>query len=293
MPEFLLLWYSSIHPKMKKILLIIAPIILAVIVFLAIISLFTKDKGKGALQVTAQPKAQVFLDGKAIGQTPLCKCEGVDMILAGEHTIRLVPADTSLPIFEEKITITRSVLTVVDRTFGKGLTSEGSIITLTPLADKKATEILVLSFPQGTSVLLDNNAIGKTPLLQKNLTESDHELKIAKDGYKEKIIRIRTAKGYKLETLIYLGLDLLTTPTTSLTPTSQASPSAALSFISILQTPTGFLRVRESGTLDAAEIARVYPGETYEFITEQNGWYAIKLKDGRTGWITTQYAKKQ
>ena len=41
------------------------------------------------------------------------------------------------------------------------------------------------------------------------------------------------------------------------------------------------------------EIARVTPGEIYQYVDEQDGWLQIKLKDGQLGWISNQYAKKQ
>ncbi|MBU3978106.1 SH3 domain-containing protein, partial [Patescibacteria group bacterium] len=37
----------------------------------------------------------------------------------------------------------------------------------------------------------------------------------------------------------------------------------------------------------------VNPGDTFLLIGEQTGWLEIKLPDGRTGWVSNQYAKKQ
>src|SRR5258706_10908174 len=160
---------------------------------------------KGALQVTSSPDSKVYLNGKYIGTTPLCKCESSDMLKTGDYTIRLVPTVSGLSEFQEKITVSEAVLTVVDRKFAKGSLSEGSVISLTPLSDKKKTELLVASLPEGAIVLLDNNEIGKSPLSFKNPTESDHVLKIKKDGYKEKTIRIRTPLCYKLVVAVYLS----------------------------------------------------------------------------------------
>ncbi len=57
----------------KKILLFLLPPLLAIAAFLAVVWYVNKDPGKGALQVTASPKSAVFLDGRQIGETPLCK----------------------------------------------------------------------------------------------------------------------------------------------------------------------------------------------------------------------------
>ena len=281
---------------MKKILLFIFPIILAFIVFLIIQFFVNRTSGKGVLQVTSNPKSTVYLNGKAIGQTPLCKGEVNDMINIGEYTVRLVPVSGSFSPFEEKIKISKSVLTVVDRTFGSGATSDGSVISLSPLDNSKGMELLVISFPDNAQVMVDGNSSGRTPISIKDLTESDHEVKIIKDGYKEKSIKIRMVLGYKLLVEAFLGINqeaisIMPTITPSVNPSLSLTPS--FKRVLILQTPTGFLRVRNDASLGSAEIARVLPGEIYDLLDEQVGWFKIKLKDGTVGWISSQYAQKQ
>jgi len=269
---------------------------------------FVKSQSqKGALQVTSVPESKVYLNDKYLGQTPLCKCEASNMLPIGDYTIRLVPADKDLSEFQEKITISEAVLTVVDRKFGKESLSEGSVISLSPLADKKKTELVVVSFPQDATVLLDNNPIGKTPLDFKDPTESDHEIKVSKDGYNEKAIRIRTPAGYKLTVAAYLSTNAQNTPPQAAQPTQpplsttpgvSVAPSAAPSSstreqVLILETPTGFLRVRQSASVNAGEIARVQPGEKLDVVQESNGWYLIRLSDGTQGWVSSEYAQKQ
>jgi hypothetical protein len=281
---------------MRKILFFIIPaFILAVILFLSYQIFFLKRNEKGALQVTANPNSKVYLNGNLIGETPLCKCEAGDMLPVGEYVLRLVPSDASLVEFQQKITVSKSVLTVVDRRFAKGASSEGSIISLTPIKDKKAIELLTLTFPDKADVYIDNNPSGHSPLLLKNLTESDHIIKIRKNGYKEKSVRIHTPAGYKLTAAIYLGVDEQAAsgnaPTTI--PSTTPTPTQAVAKVVILETPTGFLRVRQSASLGAPEIGRVTPGQSYELIEEQTGWFQIKLSDGNPGWISSQYASKQ
>jgi len=279
---------------MKKILFIITPILLAIVIFVVIFIVVNKNTGKGALQVTSFPISKVYLDNRLIGQTPLRKFEVNDMITAGIHSVRLVPLQGDLEAFEEKITITPSVLTVVDRTFGPGASSHGSVISLTPISDKKDAQLLIVSFPSKSQVFLDSNPSGASPLLLKNLTVSDHEIKLTKDGYKDKTLNIKTALGYKLEALVFLGVNL-TGATASALPSPSASPSPTPTVsvkILILNTPTGFLRVRESSSLAGAEVGRVSPGETYDLLDEVTGWYQIQLKDKTKGWVSSQYAQK-
>jgi hypothetical protein len=282
---------------MKKLFFILIPAgLLTLLAILSFQYFVNAQSQKGALQVTSAPESKVYLNDKYIGQTPLCKCEASNMISTGEYTIRLVPADKSLAEFQEKITISEAVLTVVDRKFGKNSLSEGSVISLSPIADKKKAELLVVSFPQAASVLLDNNPLGQTPLYFKEPTVSDHSIKVKREGYNEKSVRIRTPEGYKLTVAVYLS----TNPnavTAQPTPVASASPSAvpstALQQVVILETPTGFLRVRKNASIGASEIARVNPGEKIDLVEESNGWYLIRLSDGIEGWISAEYAQKQ
>jgi hypothetical protein len=279
---------------MKKILFIIIPIFLAIAIFVIIFIVVNKNTGKGALQVTSSPISKVYLDNKLIGQTPFCKCEVNDMIITGTHSLRLVPLQAGLEAFEEKITITPSVLTVVDRTFGPGASSQGSIISLMPISDKKDAQVLIISFPNKSQVFLDSNPSGTSPLLLKNLTISDHEIKLTKDGYKDKTLKIRTVLGYKLEALVFLGVNLTAATSSALPSPSPSVSQAPIGSVKvlILTTPTGFLRVRQDATIASNQIGTVNPGEKYDFVAEKPGWFQIKLTNGQTGWISSQYAQK-
>ncbi len=277
---------------MKKIILYTVLILIVIVAFSGLVYLLNQKSGKGALQVTSTPQSKVYLDGKFIGNTPLCRCGVSNMLPIGNYTIQLSPVKADLKSFEEKITINKSTLTVVDRSFAIGSESAASIITLSPLGDNKEIELMVISFPSRSNVFLDNSPVGITPLLLKNITQSDHDLKITKDGYIDRSVRIRTTAGFVLKSIIYLGIN--PNISTSSSTFSQPTPSApSVTKILILDTPTGFLRVRESSSLDSLEINRVKPGETFELVDEKEGWFEIKLSNGKLGWISTQYAKKQ
>jgi hypothetical protein len=276
---------------MKKVFYILAPFVIAVLIFAAVLLFLSQNKSKGALQVTSTPAAKVYVNGKLLGQTPLCACELKDMLAVGDYSLRLVPIQAGFEPFEQKITINPKVLTVVDRSFvGLGL-SNGSVINLSPLSGAKEMQISVVSFPDSAQVFLDDNLEGQSPILLQNITESDHELKLSKVGYRDQIVRIKTTPGYKLEALVFLGIN----PDVAATTASAASASASLPVakVIILDTPTGFLRVRDQASLGGSEIAQVKPGETYQLLDERTDWYQIKLTNGQSGWISSQYAQKQ
>jgi len=277
---------------MKKFLLILAPVLIAAVLMGGILFVLNIKNAKGALQVTSVPNSQVYLDGKLIGQTPLCKCELSTMLGTGSYTIRLVPTEGNFVPFESRIEISSKVLTVVDRTFQEGAKGNGSIISLSPISDKNDSQILAISFPDSANLYLDNNLSGITPYLLKNITESDHEIKLSKDGFVDKSIRIKTVKGFKLELVVFLGLSDINNATSSATISAIPTPIPGVVKVEILSTPTGFLRVRSEASLNSSQIALVYPTEQYDFVADEVGWIQIKLKDGKLGWVSATYAKK-
>jgi hypothetical protein len=282
--------------NMKRVFLFLAPVLIAILVFFGILFFLDRKTGKGALQVTSVPKSSIYLENKLVGTTPFCACDLPQMLPVGDYSIKLIPIAGNFSPYEEKITISKSTLTVVDKTFADNGSGDGSVISLAPLSDKNGVEISIISLPDKANVFLDNNPVGITPLLLKQVSESDHDLRITKDGYKDKSIKIKTALGFKLNSLIYLGVnaDLSIPQATSAAALLIASPSAS---VSILDTPTGFLRVRENNSINSLEIAQVKPGESYELIEEKDNWFKIKLNsptgEGKIGWISAQYAVKE
>lgn len=278
---------------MKRVFLFLAPLLIAIIIFFGILFFLDRKTGKGALQVTSVPQSKVYLDSKLLGTTPLCACDLAQMLSVGDYTVKLIPLDGNFRPFEGKITINKGTLTVADRTFADSGESDGSIISLIPLSNKKDIEVLVVSLPDKADVFLDSNPVGATPLLLKNVSESDHDLRVTLTGYKDKSLKIKTALGFKLNALIFLGVsaNLFSSPIAS----SEALlfPTVTVSKVLILNTPTGFLRVRESNSISSLEIAQVKPGETYELIEEKGDWFRIKLTDGKIGWISSSYAVKE
>ncbi len=243
--------------------------------------------------MTSVPISDVYLNGKLLGRTPFCDCDANKRLSVGEYMLKLVPTSgENIFPYEEHITITKGILTVVDRTFGAGALSTGSVVTLVPLSDARAVQLSVSSFPSGASVSIDGNISGITPLLVKTLTDSDHDMTVSENGYADKTIHIHTVAGYQLNALVTLGIQPLDATAAAAFQNASLTPVVTAKVI-ILDTPTGFLRVRSDPTLDASETAQVTPGNTFNYLNEQQGWYEIQLPDGRSGWVSMQYASKR
>lgn len=281
---------------MKKVLIFLLPIFLAIIIFFIGTYYFSaKDLGTGGLQVTSSPQSQVYLNGKMIGLTPFCKCQGKETIATGDYTIRLVPMGKGLnqTSFEQKITINKSVITAVDFNFASVSKSQGSIISLFKKDNNKQADIFITSFPDGATVTLDNGEAKKTPILWENITDSEHKIILSKVGYDTKNLSILATRGYQLQVVVFLATNLSSiSPSISIIPS--VSPTASLSAkIIILDTPTGFLRVRKDATAGSEEIGQVLPNQTFTLNDEKNGWYEITIPNGKIGWVSSTYAKKQ
>lgn len=273
---------------MRKIILFLTPLLVLTILFLLIVLVVNRDGGKGALQVTSIPQSQVFVDGKFVGKTPLCLCDLNQLLKVGDYDIRLVPVESGFKESNQKIKIYQGVLTVVDRTFDQELAaSSGSLITLSP-TDSDNAELMVVSVPNNAQIVMDSNPVGNTPLLLKDVTDSDHEIKLIKDGYKEKIIKVKAVKGKRLEAVISLGIrsDI------NSRDDNAASKSAVLvKKVIIKDTPTGFLRVRETDSVSSSQVGTVEPGEELDLLQEKEEWFEIKMTDGKTGWISSDFAE--
>lgn len=278
---------------MRKFLLFIIPLLTSIGIFSGLLIWLNNNSNKGYLQVTSNPVSKVYLNGKFVGNTTFCECDPKNPVLpVGGYVVKIVPDKDNLKPFEEKIKINKFALTVVDRTFSDIDNSEGSVVNLFALDDKKAVEAEIISIPEKANVFLDDSPIGFTPLLLKNLSEGNHNLRVTLKNHKDKFLKIKTIKGYKLASVVYLGLN---PSLANLAATGSAQLSKGK--VIILDTPTGFLRVREDDSVSSAQIGLVNPGEIYELLDERDDWFEIKIgtQEGKItkGWISSSYAQKQ
>lgn len=269
-------------------------------------------RGKySALQITSNPTAQVFLDGEKVGETPFKS----EKLKSQDYTIHLDPEDEGLVSWETTVTLQPNVTTVINYEFAETKDASGSeILNLEKLADNQAVEVAVVSTPDSASVKLNGQPKGFTPLQIKNTEAGDHALTVSAPGYKQRRIDIRLVQGFKLIVDVQLPKEALlkeeeVTPSAeeeagkkeeeriSPKPTTAkpSTPSAELErpYVEILDTPTGWLRVRETPTtVEDNEISKINPGETYPYLeSNDTGWHKIRLPDGTEGWISGRYTK--
>lgn len=298
---------------MKK-ALIIASFFLLSLTLTACTIPFIGQKKNAALNVNSTPKATVFLDENQIGITPLME----DKLTPGEYTIKLVPEQQDLSPWQQKIRLTSSLMTVVNREFSaQEEESSSEILYLEEIPDKKSASIAIVSDPDQAVIKLDAEPKGFAPLNIEQVSLGDHTITISLPGYKEKTLKAQTQAGYKLTVSVKLAKEPAPqeeqeatesaeakespSPSPKTTPKPQTSPAPVSTtsaspppkpYVKIKDTPTGWLRVRVEPSLTATEAAKVNPGQMFSLLDEQADWYKIRYQTAKEGWISAQYAEK-
>lgn len=234
-----------------------------------------------ALSVEAIPEARVFLNDKELGKTPFED----EKLSPGEYTLRLLPETTaSFSTWERKIKLNPGLLTYANYLFSPTESeSAGEVLTLEKTGQGKG-EIVVLSDPNEVNFSLDGKDQGAAPKALAGFETGEHEISFSFPGYHGRSLKIKTLTGYKILVSIKLAKITVAVP-------AVASPSGGFK-VKILETPTGWLRVRAEPLVAATESAKVNPGEEYPLVEENKDWFKIQYDEGKEGWISSQYAKR-
>lgn len=223
----------------------------------------------GGIRIETIPKASVFINGSLVGETPY---EGT--YKAGKILLRLVPqvSEENLIPYETSINITSGAQTVVGRTFASiEDESSGYVISFEKLKTK-GTAFAATSEPDNSQVLIDGVSRGFSPYIASTIAPAMHTIVVKSPGYLDFSITVKAVNGYKL--LLYTKLGQGGNPEEALTESVQERR-----FVKILETPTGYLRVRTKPGEEGSEIAQVKTGEQYPYIDT----------DVETGWVEIQY----
>ena len=287
---------------LRKLLFILAVIFITsgLFLFVKVLDSF-KSPGKGALQISTNVKSKVFLNGVEIGTAPLCKCTENETIQSGIYDLRIEPEDKNLAAFSTKVKINGGVLTAVERTFLPGAYASASILTLEKTTSSQP-ELIITSLPDNAIVTINSISKGVTPFQSSDLSVSEHELRIGKEGFQEKTMQIKMIENHKLIIEVYLGtqgadeqLEQQTETNNEETGETQTDEPETIEIeqrtVTILDTPNGFLRVRSGAGTNFPEVARVNSGDTFDLLSEETGWLEIKIDDQISGFISSEFAK--
>lgn len=121
----------------------------------------------GPLRVSSTPQgAEVFIDGRAVGRTPLA----LDRVKAGQHVVEIKGAQLSYAPFRSTVVVKRGAATAPIEA------------TLSP----READVVISSVPPGADVWVDGTPRGQTSL-KLRLLGGDHQLRTALAGYAPQI----------------------------------------------------------------------------------------------------------
>lgn len=250
------------------------------------------NPAQAGIQVETSPQATVVIDDEQAGLTPY---KGT--LPPGEITLRLVPQAENGPLstYQTKLTLTAGINTVVKRDFGKtDEVSSGEVLSFEKIAGNSAS-LAVVSSPDASQISIDGQVRGFTPMKLETITVGEHEITVSTPGYSNRTISARAEAGYKLTVIASLARSEETGPE-GLEPAGEdeqlLKPRQTL--VEILDTPTGWLRVRMGPSTAATESAKVDVSKKFPFLEENDDstWFKIEYESGRKGWVSAQYARK-
>jgi uncharacterized protein YgiM (DUF1202 family) len=270
---------------------------------------------KSGLQVTVNPQANIFLDGKALGQSPYYS----ETLKAGQYTVKVNSTDPSLSSWEGKVTLNPGVLTYVERQLASDLTkAHGYILSFEQLTKKDSSEVSIISSPDTISVTIDGVPAGFTPTKTDSVTVGPHTFTLTTPGFQEKIIKASVKAGQRLVINAQLATQtIVPVPVPTIEPV--ASPSAAIvpnptikgatitplpkqastsavpkPYVEILATPdNNHLKIRSENVIGNNIIAIINTGDRFPFIQKdtEGKWIQIYYQDQLKGWVFAQYVK--
>ena len=230
---------------------------------------------KSGVEIVSNPMAKVYINGIEKGMTPYKD----NSLKPGVIEIKL--DNNNGNFWERKIKLENNVTSVINWTLGEE--GDGGYILSMEKTGKKGG-ILVNSNPGGAMIYLDGELKNSTPALIEEVGGGDKKLSISFPGYKSVNLIIKVVDNYQLIVDTKLEKEDVLVP--SQIPTKSLEPR-----LKILETETGWLRVRDAANNNGIEIGRAKPGEIYELLDENTDWYQIKFEE-KSGWISTKYAEK-
>lgn len=157
-------------------------------------------------------------------------------------------------------------------------------------------EEVTLFVPQQSLVEVFQDPSLESPILA-GLWSSQQVIKIEQQSDKNGWVQVAFSKqnGSELTKEKIIGwVDMDFIETKSVATASVTTPVLAetpvqdgLTFITVSDTPTGFLRVRNAPS--GKELGKIDPGKKYPVLESKSGWLKLLMDDGSFGWVSGKY----
>ena len=251
-------------------------------------------KDKTNLTVISQPSgATVSIDSTDVGKTPF----SLDTITPGEYSLKL-----SFPGFESETLRIKVVdgyrLNVSAQLFPIPLPSNARVFpdsgglwdltldneSIAASPERAAALVYWMKTRPNAVVLGDNEEVSFDFFLdyRGNLYDGEGNLVLTVSG--KEALQEASVGGY-------LGFDTKSPGLTTEAREVYVDLFTGVEKATVLQTGTGWLRVRGTPSLSGEEISRVNVGESYPVLEEQSGWVKIRLTGETVGWVSADFVR--
>lgn len=246
---------------------------------------------KSALSIESIPESIVYVNGEQKGKTP------IEMELRGEDaTIRLIPESFSdkISAYETRVKLTPSVRTIIRHVFANIENFSQTEIISFDKTNLEGSSVAVVTIPEGVKVSVDNVEHGVTPIRIDNLLVGRHKIEVSAEGFRSRTFDVQTVEGFLLTAFVDLAEDDLAPPDKKILSEKIEKDSKEVEEkrVTILDTPTGYLRVRSKPGVGGEEIGVVKPGQSFKVLSfnAEQGWYEIGFTATSSGWISARYS---
>lgn len=224
------------------------------------------------------PPAKVFIDGKEAGTTPYRN----NSMTPGQAEIKLV--SESGGEWSRNVHLENGANTVISRD-----KDGGYILYFEQTGDRNKASMMINTQPDKAAVAIDDEIRGFSPLRVENVGEGDKKLTISYPGYKSANSYVKFLNGYQLVVQVDLGQE---DPVVIKNETvEENSKSLADKEVMIMNTETGWLRVRDQASNSSKEVAKVKPGEKFKMLESGDEWTMIELDIGKSGFVSSKYVE--
>lgn len=255
---------------------------LMVLLFSLVLSGCNFNMQKSGIEIISYPPAKVFIGDKEAGMTPYKN----NTLKPGELKIKLT---TNGQEWTKNIHLQNGANTVINREFGDNGVGGGYTLYFEATGNVEKAGIMVSSRPDRSTVFVDDEVKGYSPVRIENVGEGDKKLTISFPGHKSINSYVRLVNGYQLVVEADLSEEKVVATTPSVAPTPVSTEPAG-HLIMIKETETGWLRVRDTPSSSGAEVTKVKPKEKYRMIDQNKEWLKIDLGNSKSGWILAKYA---
>jgi hypothetical protein len=111
-------------------------------------------------------------------------------------------------------------------------------------------------------------------------------------GFQAMHLTLKNSNSYNLTAFLDLAKQSPNSPSLLASKPSSNQIDASTVVVTILKTPTGYLRVHEKPIESSSEISRAFVGREYPFeaFSPLKDWIEINLNASQSGWILSRYA---